>query len=227
MTESADELATALAQQHIELPPQHVLQLESYCRLLWDWNAKLNLTRHTDFDKFVTRDLVDSLQLAALVSTGEQVLDVGTGGGVPGVVLAIVRPDLQVALCESVGKKAHAVEQIVRELQLSVPVHVCRVEELLVKARFETLLARAVGPLWKLLKWLEPHWDSIGRLLAIKGPKWVDERGEARHRGLMRTLDLRRVASYPMPGTSAESVVLQVTRKVGKVSNGSRPSEPE
>lgn len=208
-----DQLLSVLNKQQIELPAQQLGRLEDYCRLLWDWNTKLNLTRHTDYEKFVTRDLVDSLQLAALLAQGESVLDVGTGGGVPGVVLAMIRPDLTVSLCESVGKKAQAVGDIVRRLELPVPIHARRVEELLAEQRFETLVARAVGPLWKLLSWLEPHWGSMQRLLAIKGPKWVEERGEARHRGLMHSLDLRRVATYPMPGTHSESVILQFTRR--------------
>ena len=61
-----------------------VAQIDRYCALLWDWNSKLNLTRHTDFDTFVSRDVVDSLELAKLLSANEEVLDVGSGGGVPG-----------------------------------------------------------------------------------------------------------------------------------------------
>ena len=95
-----------MAAHRIELPDEQAALLEQYCRLLWDWNTKINLTRHTDYQTFVARDLVDSLALAEFLEPGERVLDVGTGGGVPGIVLAIVRPDLAVSLSESVGKKA-------------------------------------------------------------------------------------------------------------------------
>src|SRR5262245_5796266 len=117
-----DSLCAALDRHGLELPADQIAQLEKYARLLWDWNEKLNLTRHTDFEKFVGRDLLDSLQLAAHLRQEDEVLDVGTGGGVPGVMLAIVRPDLKVTLCDSVGKKAKAVESIVQELGLEVPV---------------------------------------------------------------------------------------------------------
>src|SRR5437660_2016989 len=116
-----DSLPAALARHGLALPPSQVEQLDKYCRLLWDWNTKLNLTRHTDYEKFVGRDLVDTLQLAAHLRQGEEVLDVGTGGGVPGVVLAIVRPDLQVSVCDTVSKKDRAVAVIVKELRLQVP----------------------------------------------------------------------------------------------------------
>ena len=91
-----EELAAAVAEQGIELPAGQLALLDRYCTLLWDWNRKLNLTRHTDYQKFVARDLVDSLAFAEFLEQGERVLDVGTGGGVPGVVLAVVRPDLDV-----------------------------------------------------------------------------------------------------------------------------------
>ena len=207
---AADDLAAALARHHIELPQPQVAALERYCRLLWDWNEKINLTRHTDYEKFVARDLIDSLAIAGFLESGEKILDVGTGGGVPGVVLAIVRPDLDVSLCESIGKKARAVADMVERLGLNVPVFHGRAEDLLEGSHFNTLVIRAVARLKKLLEWFAPHWGSFDRLLILKGPSWVEERGEARHYGLLKKLALRKLASYPLPGTHAESVLLQI-----------------
>ena len=202
-----------MAESRIELPDAQVERLREYCAVLWEWNSKLNLTRHTDYGKFVSRDLVDSLAFAEFLAAGERILDVGTGGGVPGVVLAILRPDLSVALCESVGKRARAVADIVRRLGLDVPVHASRAERLLEKREFNTLVVRAVARLGKLLGWFRPHWDSFDRLLILKGPAWAKERGEARHHGLLGDLALRKLTSYPMPGAESESVLLQICPK--------------
>lgn len=210
-----DTLRDALIRHGIELPGDQIDALDLYCRLLWDWNQRLNLTRHTNYEKFVTRDVIDSMQVARLLSTGASVLDVGTGGGVPGVILAIVRPDLSVQLCESVAKKSAAVDSMLRQLKLSVPVHHVRADQLLKDSRYDDLVARAVGPMWKVLRWVRPHWDSVGRLLLIKGPAWVEERHDARSRGLLRGLQLRRLAVYPMPGTRSESVVLGIWPSAG------------
>jgi len=210
---TSDTLPAALARHGLVLPDEQIDRLDRYCRLVWDWNEKLNLTRHTDFEKFVARDLADCLQLAKLLKTGEEILDVGTGGGVPGVVLAIIRPDLKVTLCDSVGKKARAVEQIVKELGLEVPVHPFRAEELLEDTRFDALVIRAVGPLWKLLTWFKPHWHSMRRLLVIKGPQWTAELTEAKRRGLLRNLQLKSAAEYPLSGTESHSVVLKIWSK--------------
>ncbi|MFO0925224.1 MAG: RsmG family class I SAM-dependent methyltransferase [Pirellulales bacterium] len=89
--------------------------LQRYCHALWEWNEKVNLTRHTNYDLFVRRDLLDSLHLANLLAQDEEVLDLGTGGGVPGIV-AILRPDVQMSLCDSVQKKANIVDDIVKNL---------------------------------------------------------------------------------------------------------------
>jgi len=208
-----DTLADALRRHCLDLPADQVEHLDKYCRLLWDWNNKLNLTRHTDYEKFVGRDVVDTLQLAAHLREGEEVLDVGTGGGVPGVVLAIVRPDLKMTLCDSVAKKVRAVESIVKDLGLEAPVMPFRAEELLEDTRFDALVIRAVGPLWKLLAAFKPHWHSFRRLLIIKGPKWTEELTEARRRGLLHNLQLKTVAEYAMPAAEGKSVILKIWPK--------------
>lgn len=207
---SPENLSQALLAAGIELEPERAELLDRYRATLWRWNEQLNLTRHTTFEKFVCRDVVDSLELAKLLEPGERVLDVGTGGGVPGLVLAICRPDLKVKVCESTQKKARAVQAIVEELKLPVEVFACRAEEVLELQTFDTLVARAVASLAKFLYWFDPHWGAFDRLLLIKGQRWAEERGEARHRGLLKQRHLRKAATYLTPGTDAESVILSI-----------------
>jgi 16S rRNA (guanine527-N7)-methyltransferase len=206
------DLAAALREVAIELTNEQTELLDRYRELLWKWNEQLNLTRHTTLEKFVTRDVVDSWELAKLLGKRERVLDIGTGGGVPGLVLAICRPDLRVCVCESMLKKAKVVEAIVVELGLSVSVYACRAEEVLELQTFDTLTARAVAALAKVLRWVEPHWKAFDRLLLIKGRKWVEERGEARHLGLLKKLELRKAVTYLTPHTDAESVILSIVQ---------------
>jgi 16S rRNA (guanine527-N7)-methyltransferase len=207
---NTDSLAATLAKYEIELAATQIERLEAYCRLLWEVNESLNLTRHTDYERFVTRDLIDSIQLANLIESEETVLDVGTGGGVPGIVISILRPDVTMTLCDSVAKKARAVAEIISRMELPIPVVHGSVQDILQDHGFHVLIARAVAPLSKLLKWLTPHWGNIGRLLALKGSRWAEERGEARHYGLLKGLQLRRAATYQTPGTDAENVVLKI-----------------
>jgi len=186
--------------------------LDRYRQEMWDWNERMNLTRHTTLEKFAARDVWDSWQLSEQIDRGERVLDVGTGGGVPGLVLAILRPDLTVTVCESTQKKARAVAAIVDTLGLPVVVHACRAEDILEIHTFGVLVPRGVAPLDKLLRWLAPHWDAFDELLLVKGINWVEERGKARHLGLLKDLQIRKAAEYVTPGTAAVSIILKLWR---------------
>lgn len=207
LAEATEKYGIALADTSL------VPSLEAYCQELWSWNEKINLTRHTDFDLFARRDLLDTVKLSLHIPPNHDILDIGTGGGVPGLVLAIIRPDLQVSVCESVGKKANVVQQIVDKLKLPVAVYPQRVQLVLEDFRYHELVTRATGSIAQLLRWVSEHWIHFDRLLAIKGPRWVEERGEARHLGLMNGIELRCLETYPMPETQSESCILSLSRK--------------
>jgi 16S rRNA (guanine527-N7)-methyltransferase len=207
---AADTLTAALARHEIELPEDQIAQLDRFCLRLWDWNQRLNLTRHTDYEKFVRRDVIDAVQLEPFLESGDRVLDVGSGGGLPGALLAVIRPDLAVTLCDSVAKKARAMEAIVKEAELKIAVRHSPAQNLLDDGKFDTLVVRAVAPMAKLLTWFNPHWNSFTRLLMIKGPSWVEERAAARERRLMQGLRLSKLAAYPLAGTDSESVILEI-----------------
>jgi 16S rRNA (guanine527-N7)-methyltransferase len=208
-------IAAESARLGLVLPAGSADRLAAYATSLWAWNERLNLTRHTDVERFVSRDIGDAAAIAEHVAHGERVLDVGTGGGVPGAILAILRPDLRVELCDSVAKKARAVGEIVREAGLTIPVHAAPAQEIVANRpaggdRFDTLVVRAVAPLAKLLGWFEPLTSAYGRLLVIKGPRWEAELAEAREKRLGRKVAIRRVASWPLRGTDNQSVLLEI-----------------
>jgi 16S rRNA (guanine527-N7)-methyltransferase len=208
---NSNDLAQALAVRQISLEPSQIELLDQYRAALWRWNEQINLTRHTTLEKFIERDVVDSWELAKLIPSGRRVLDVGAGGGVPGIVMAICRADLRLTLAESTQKKARVLQSIVEELNLPVEVFAVRAEELLELRTFDALVARAVAPMWKLLSWLAPHGNAFNELLLIKGKSWIEERAEARQRGLLKRLELRKAATYPLPGDPpGESVILRI-----------------
>ena len=213
--ELAAAIAAACERQGLAVPAAAIPHLAAYAGRLWHWNERLNLTRHTDVERFVARDVGDAVALLPHLAQGERVLDVGTGGGVPGVLLAILRPDLRVELSESVGKRARAVKAILAEVGLALPVHEGPAQELVARRpfgprRFDTLVVRAVAPLAKLLSWFEPVAESFGRLLVIKGPRWEEELDEARGRRFVRQVSVRRIASWPLAGTTGESALLEI-----------------
>ena len=125
------EFTAALSRFGMEIPEDQAAQLQHYAHLVWAWNERINLTRHTTWDLFVGRDLLDSIHLASLLELNEQVLDLGSGGGVPGIPLAILRPDVKMSLAESVGKKSKVLDEIISDLNLPVNVYAARGEDLL------------------------------------------------------------------------------------------------
>jgi 16S rRNA (guanine527-N7)-methyltransferase len=213
-----DAIAAEANRLGLDLPAAALPGLAAYASRLWAWNERLNLTRHTDAGRFVARDVADAAALCPHLAAGERLLDVGTGGGVPGVLLAVLRPDLAVELSDSVGKRAKAVAAIVQEIGLSLPVHDQPAQQVVAEAAaagrpFDTLVVRAVAPLAKLLSWFEPLAEAYGRMLVIKGPRWEAEKAEARHRGLLKQLAARRIASWPLPDSDGDSVLLEVSRR--------------
>lgn len=210
---ASSEFESALQQAGItELTAEMKSKLQKYCQLLWERNEVMNLTRHLTYPQFVFRDLLDSWHLSRLLGEGEQVLDIGSGGGVPGLLLAILRPDLKLTLSDSVKKKARALEEFAAALELPVEIYDCRAESLLESFRYDSTLARAVGPLAKLLPLLRREWLHVGRLLLLKGPRWQEELQAARQASafLDRELQLTVKAEYPIPGETWSSTILEI-----------------
>ena len=204
-------LQDSLEKHSLPIDPVHAGVLNEYCRLLWDWNTRLNLTRHTDYDSFVGRDLLDTWHLAQQLDPGTEVMDIGSGGGVPGIPLRILRPDLRISLVESVKKKAAALEDIVRQLALSTPVYAERAEVVIARIPCSTITARAVAPLPKLLTWFEPLRSRFDQLLLIKGPRWKEEYETASEDGLTKAVSCSEVCSWRTDGRDGDSVLLRVT----------------
>lgn len=210
MKRAVASLKKTIEMFELDIDPAVYPQLKHYCQALWEINNDLNLTRHTSYELFVTRDLVDTLELSKHIPQGKEVLDVGSGGGVPGMLLALLRPDLSISLTDSVGKKAAALGDIADAAKANVEIYHCRAEELLEDFRFDYTTARAVGPLKKMGTWFADCWPAIGRLLAVKGPKWIEEKAEADELGVLNKVDIRVLSEYDVPGVEWKSVILQL-----------------
>lgn len=141
------------------------------------------------------RHILESIALARLLPSSEAratLLDVGSGGGFPGVVIAIVRPDLCVSLLESRQKKVAFLRATVRDLELTATVLHGRAEQVSRtpehRSRYDIVTARAVAPMVRLVPWTLPFLVPGGLLYAVKGERWREELEEAaatlrRHRG--------------------------------------------
>jgi 16S rRNA (guanine527-N7)-methyltransferase len=174
-------------------------QLVAYLRELTTWNATYNLTAVREPMAMVTRHLLDCLSVVDFV-TGRTLADVGSGAGLPGLVLAIVRPKLAVTLIESSRKKAAFLRHVRRQLELgNVDVVQERVERYRPAARFDCVTSRAFATAGDTVRWAGHLVAPGGRFVLLKGRDPVAEMDDL-------PLDYRHVVtvSLNVPGLGAE-----------------------
>lgn len=182
MTERPSSLATILdkgaADLSLSLSPEQKQKLLDYVALLGKWNAVYNLTAIRDPEQMMIQHILDSLAIVPMVSARRPsaVLDVGSGGGLPGVVLAITLPNVHVTLNDIVHKKSAFQSQVKAQLSLgNLSIVTGRVEALRpgieVSEKFDVIVSRAFAELSDFVT-LSRHLVEVdGRILAMKGVK--------------------------------------------------------
>jgi 16S rRNA (guanine527-N7)-methyltransferase len=201
--------ARALA---LELDDEQLAKLVAHLDLLDDWNTRMNLTAIRDRPSQLTKHLLDSLTVLPYL-VGQRIADVGSGAGFPGIPLAIVEPARQFALIESTGKKCRFLEHVRDTLGLAnVEVVQSRAENYRPEVRFDTVLARAVGPVADLVKVAGPLVVGGGRLLAMKGRHPADELA-ARLKGWK----VAAVHPLTVPGLAEERHLVELCRSHDRV----------
>lgn len=169
MTHTA-ELTHGLAELKLDLTQEQIAQLESYLALLAKWNQTYNLTAVREEERMVSYHLLDSLTLVPQLAGGTRLLDVGSGGGMPGIPAAIARPDLQVVLLDSNHKKTTFLRQAVIELKLdNVEVVTNRVEAYQPEQKFDRITSRAFAELAEFVKLTRHLLAPGGQYVAMKG----------------------------------------------------------
>jgi len=169
-------LGEGIAAMHLDVSPAQQDKLMDYLALMFKWNAVYNLTSLRDPMQMVTHHLLDSLAAVPAFAKAHNVLDVGSGGGLPGIVLAIVRPDMKVSMIDTVHKKTAFLTQVKAELSLTnVTVYTARVEQLQVSDKFDVITSRAFADLSDFVNWSHHLLADGGRYIALKGVAPKDE----------------------------------------------------
>lgn len=173
----AEELSQGALELGVELSAQQHEQLLAYLALLIKWNKAYNLTAVRDPNEMVSRHLLDSLSVVPFVSeAGDNWLDVGSGGGMPGIPLAILFPERQFTLLDSNGKKTRFLTQVKLELKLAnLQVIHSRVEAFTPAVPFSGICSRAFSSLEDFSNWTRHLGDGSTQWLAMKGVHPDDE----------------------------------------------------
>ncbi|HBT48153.1 MAG TPA: 16S rRNA (guanine(527)-N(7))-methyltransferase RsmG [Peptococcaceae bacterium] len=216
------ELGSFLEEQGWKLEGRKLRLLSAFGRLLLERNRELNLTAVKEEGELWRKHFLDSLLLfaAVKVSRGARVVDVGSGGGLPGMVLKIYRPDLQVTLVEGTRKKAEFLSWAVRELGLEgIRCVWARAEEIgrhqQFREGFDLATARAVAELAVVLEFCLPLVKVGGRVVAYKGPRAEEEILRAGRALVLLGGEVERVWRGRLPWGGEERRLVVVVKRAG------------
>lgn len=185
----------------IPVPPETVARLDRYVALLVEWQSKINLIARSTMGEIWTRHIADSLQLLALAPTAKLWVDLGSGAGFPGLVIACAlagKAGVCVHLVESTKKKAAFLDVVARALDLPVEVHAVRIEDFgkTFSGRADVVMARALAPLPQLLDLAAPLLKTGAKGLFLKGQ---DVEAELTQAAKCWTIDATLVPSKTSP----------------------------
>jgi 16S rRNA (guanine527-N7)-methyltransferase len=203
----AEELAQGCAQLGLDLAPEVQQRLLNYLQLLQKWNKVYNLTAIRQKEQMISHHLLDSLAVVPHLWPARW-LDVGCGAGLPGLIIAMVRPDWQVTLLDSNSKKTSFVQQAIIELGLrNAVVHCGRVEEFQAAEKFDGIISRAFTE--------TADFVQITRHLLANGGQWAAMKGapdqELKH--LPGDVEVARLIPLQVPGLNAARCLVVLKAK--------------
>ncbi len=207
-TQYKDRLKHGIQALGLNIDDAIIERLIAYHGMLVKWNKAYNLTSVRDPQQMIDRHLIDSLSLLPLLNNGS-VIDVGTGPGLPGMVIAIARPDIAVTLLDSNGKKTRFLSQVKMTLGVSNATVVNhRLESWQPEIKFEQITSRAFATLSDMVSFSRHLLSSDGRFLAMKGLYPGSELAE-----LPSDIDIRSVKPLSVPGTEGERHLVELAFK--------------
>ncbi len=201
-------LNEGIAALGLDLSADQTEKLLDYLALLAKWNSVYNLTSVRDPLQMLTLHVLDSLAAVPAFADAKNVLDVGAGGGLPGMVLAIARPDVKVSMIDTVHKKTAFLTQVKAELGLAnVTVYTKRVEQLEVAQKFDVITSRAFADLSDFVNWSHHVLAEGGQFIALKGVAPPDERER-----LPADWKVTQLRAIQVPGLNAERHLVFIAR---------------
>ncbi|WP_394180628.1 16S rRNA (guanine(527)-N(7))-methyltransferase RsmG [Marinomonas posidonica] len=203
-----DTIQTGAQQMGAALSDDTIQRLVSYLAMLEKWNKAYNLTAIRDVEQMISLHLLDSLATLPYI-LGEKIIDVGTGPGLPGMVLAICYPDKAFTLLDSNGKKTRFLTQVKMELGMAnVTVANERVEKHPHQGEYDHVISRAFASLQDMINWTLPLPKQSGNFLAMKGVYPHEEIA-----ALPKEVEVLSIDPLSVPSVQAERHMVVMARK--------------
>lgn len=214
-----DLMSTAAKDVGIELTKEQYEKFIKYMRLVQEWNEKINLTAITEDNEFVKKHFIDCIKAfkSRAIKEAKTLIDVGTGAGFPGLPIAILSPETNVTLLDSLNKRINFLNTVVRELELKnvTTIHSraedgARKPEL--REQFDVATSRAVANMAVLSEFCMPFVKKNGYFVALKGPS-IEEELEGGNKAI-KTLggELKNIIEVEVEGTDLNHNIVEVLK---------------
>lgn len=188
--------------------------VEHYANMLIEEGELRGLIGPLEKSRIWSRHIVNCAAIAEFLPKSGSVADIGSGAGLPGIVIALMRPDLQVHLIETMQKRCVWLQDCVDELDIdNVVIHNCRAEQLHKKLSFDCVTARAVASTDKMARWASPLIKSGGKLVLLKGDRASSELEDAKYVLKKMKLENPRIHKVKSVMYGEETTVVQMQKR--------------
>jgi len=207
-------LKDGFSELKIDVCEETLEKLVKYADLLKIWNEKMNLTAVRDDFGIATKHFLDSATPLLTGCVNGKVIDVGTGAGFPGLVLKILKPEIEITLLDSLKKRLTFLEYVAKELDIDVNLVHMRAEDAghSMRGQFDTAVSRAVANMAVLSEFCIPFLKENGHFLALKGPLADNELDDARRAIHILGGDVLPVFSVPIPKTDLNHKIIIIKK---------------
>ena len=213
-----NELKEKAKQIGIEIKKQELEKFYEYMQLLLEWNEKINLTAITEPKEIILKHFIDSITINKYLKNKQNILDIGTGAGFPGIPLKIINKDKSFVLVDSLNKRIQFINTICKELKLEkIECIHARAEELAIndlhREKYDVITSRAVAKLNTLLEYMLPFVKIGGKCICMKGANTKEEIEEAKKAISILGGTIEEIETFCLPYTDIERNIIIIRKE--------------